>query len=44
VLPPPLDFNNPGAAPAVAAPAVQTPPGSFWQRIKKRFQSLRGGK
>jgi SH3-like domain-containing protein len=44
VLPPPLDFNNPGAAPAVTAPAVQTPQGRFWQRIEKRFQSLRGGK
>ena len=44
VLPPPVDFGNPGAAPAVTTPVAQTPQESLWQRLKKRFQSLWGGK
>jgi hypothetical protein len=44
VLPPPMDFGNPSAAPAVTAPVAPAPQESFWQRIRKRFQSLRGAK
>ena len=44
VLPPPMDFGNPGAAPAVTVPTAPVPQESFWQRIGKRFQSLRGAK
>jgi SH3-like domain-containing protein len=41
---PPVDFNSPGAAPPVVAPAGQAAGESLWQRIKKRFQPSRGGK
>jgi len=44
VLPPPLDFANPGAAPAAAAPVAQVQQPSLWQRLKNRLKSLRPGK
>lgn len=44
VLPPPLDFGNPGAVPAAAAPATSQPPQeSFSQRVKRRLKALTGG-
>jgi hypothetical protein len=43
VLPPPVDFGNPGPAP-VAATATAPPAGeSFTQRVKRRLKSLIGG-
>lgn len=44
VAPPPMDFSDPGAAPAVAAPASPAPQEGLWQRLQKRLKSLRGGK
>jgi len=44
VLPPPVDFANPGAAPALAAPVPQVKQPSLWQRFKDRLKSLRTGK
>ena len=44
VVPPPLDFGNPGAVPAAVAPATPQPPGdSFPQRVKRRLKALTGG-
>jgi SH3-like domain-containing protein len=44
VLPPPVDFANPGAAPAAAAPVAHVEQPSFWQRLKNRLKSPRPGK
>jgi len=44
VVPPPLDFGNPGTVPAAVAPATPQPPGdSFPQRVKRRLKALTGG-
>ena len=44
VLPPPLDFGNPGAVPAAATPAASQPAqDSFSQRVKRRLRALTGG-
>jgi hypothetical protein len=42
VLPPPLDFGNPGAVAAAPAPP-QSPQESFSQRVKRRLKALTGG-
>jgi SH3-like domain-containing protein len=46
VVPPPVDFNNPAAAPVVPAPTpgAPAPQESLWQRVKRRLKSLRGSK
>ncbi|MEI9970941.1 MAG: hypothetical protein WDO73_02195 [Ignavibacteriota bacterium] len=44
VVPPPIDFNNPAAMPPAPTPAAQNPQESFWQRIRKRFQSQKATK
>jgi SH3-like domain-containing protein len=44
VLPPPVDFGNPGAVPAAATPAAsQAPKESFTERVKRRLKALTGG-
>jgi hypothetical protein len=43
VLPPPVDFANPGPPPSAAAPVAQAQQPSLWQRLKNRLKSLRGG-
>lgn len=44
VLPPPIDFGNPGAAPAADVPPASKPAAeSFTQRAKRRLKALTGG-
>ena len=44
VLPPPVDFANPGAVPAAPATATSQPAReSFLQRVKRRLKALTGG-
>jgi hypothetical protein len=44
VLPPPMDFGNPGAVPAAATQATSQPSReSFAQRVKRRLKALTGG-
>ena len=43
VLPPPVDFANPGPPPSITAPVAQAPQPGLWQRVKSRLKSLRGG-